>query len=258
MPGANAVSRPTSVARLNFRRLRFSTSKTVIRPPLRSLSGDVRKRIVRAAPEALMKVPTNLVRLPAWRLVDCAFMALPRPPPLAESIRLHRQIFHHLRSGPALGAKGEASNFSMARAFPLARPHPPRLARGLCEAIIDIPPAPTRHSTSIARSNQTILACDPRVDSRRRGGSELRLVRPPPDSDAPVELPREDDTTLVPSISTEATDCPKKPLRQKTWHHSAEVHNLKSSIKRMKTVTIHAAMQETNHLSGGRENNLPR
>jgi len=77
------------------------------------LSGEVVKRIVRAAPEALMKVPTNSVRLPAGALVDCVFMALPRRRPLAESIRLHRLIFHHLHDGPSVGAEYEASHLPL-------------------------------------------------------------------------------------------------------------------------------------------------
>ena len=90
------------------------------------------KRIVRAAPEALMKVPTNSVRLPAWALMDGVFMAEPRRPPRGESIRLHRLILHHVFERPSIDAKDGGTLFSCYRPAPFAE-------NG---RVIDIPPPP--------------------------------------------------------------------------------------------------------------------
>jgi hypothetical protein len=47
-------------------------------------------------------------------------MTLPRPPPLAESIRLPRLIFHHVSERPPVGAKDEGKQFACYRIAPFA------------------------------------------------------------------------------------------------------------------------------------------
>jgi hypothetical protein len=56
-------------------------------------------------------------------------MALPRPPPLAESIRLPGHIFHHVFERPSVGAKGEGEPFSCYRAALMIRLQPLTAAR---------------------------------------------------------------------------------------------------------------------------------
>jgi len=52
--------------------------------------------------EILLERRTGDPLMALYREID---LALPRRRPLAESIRLHRLIFLHLRDGPAVGAK---------------------------------------------------------------------------------------------------------------------------------------------------------
>jgi hypothetical protein len=47
-------------------------------------------------------------------------MALPRPPPLAESIRLPLHIFHHVFERRSVGAKDEGEPFACYRPAPFA------------------------------------------------------------------------------------------------------------------------------------------